>query len=40
MHGKWNGLQALFMRDCPYAYHLHCMAHKLQLALKNKETSI
>lgn len=20
MHGEWNGLQALFLQDCPYAY--------------------
>ncbi|XP_062152108.1 uncharacterized protein LOC133860537 [Alnus glutinosa] len=33
MRGEWNGLQALFLRDCPYAYYVHCMAHKLQLAL-------
>ncbi|XP_059429354.1 uncharacterized protein LOC132163185 [Corylus avellana] len=33
MRGEWNGLQALFVRDCPYAYYVHCMAHKLQLAL-------
>ena len=33
MHGAWNGLQALFLRDCPYAYYVHCFAHRLQLAL-------
>ncbi|KAL6570329.1 hypothetical protein OROMI_014843 [Orobanche minor] len=33
MHGSWNGLQALFLRDCPYAYYIHCFAHRLQLAL-------
>ena len=33
MHGEWNGLQALFLKDCPYAYYIHCMAHKLQLVL-------
>ncbi|XP_059441887.1 uncharacterized protein LOC132174212 [Corylus avellana] len=33
MRGEWNGLQALFARDCPYAYYVHCIAHKLQLAL-------
>ena len=27
MHGAWNGLQALFMQDCPYAYYVHCFAH-------------
>lgn len=33
MRGEWNGLQALFMKDCPYAYYVHCFAHQLQLAL-------
>ncbi|KAM3739955.1 hypothetical protein ACB098_08G062500 [Castanea mollissima] len=33
MRGEWNGLQALFLKECPYAYYVHCMAHKLQLAL-------
>ena len=31
MRGEWNGLQALFLKDCPYAYYVHCMAHRLQL---------
>lgn len=33
MRGEWNGLQALFMKDCPYAYYVHCFAHRLQLTL-------
>ncbi|XP_073135836.1 uncharacterized protein [Henckelia pumila] len=33
MCGSWNGLQALFLRDCPCAYYVHCFAHRLQLAL-------
>ncbi|XP_022864653.1 zinc finger MYM-type protein 1-like [Olea europaea var. sylvestris] len=33
MRGAWNGLQALFLRDCPYAYYIHCFAHRLQLML-------
>jgi len=33
MRGEWNGLQALMLRDCPYAYYMHCYAHRLQLAL-------
>ncbi|XP_059650470.1 uncharacterized protein LOC132296275 [Cornus florida] len=33
MRGAWNGLQALFLNDCPYAYYVHCLAHRLQLAL-------
>ncbi|XP_058192114.1 uncharacterized protein LOC131309510 [Rhododendron vialii] len=33
MRGAWNGLQALFLNDCPYAYYIHCFAHRLQLAL-------
>ncbi|XP_058775953.1 uncharacterized protein LOC131650249 [Vicia villosa] len=27
MRGERNGLQALFMKDCPYAYYVHCFAH-------------
>ncbi|CAM8929398.1 unnamed protein product [Rhodiola kirilowii] len=33
MRGQFNGLQALFLKDCPYAYYVHCFAHRLQLAL-------
>lgn len=33
MRGEWNGLQALFLVDCPHAYYVHCFAHRLQLAL-------
>ncbi|PNX62059.1 zinc finger MYM-type protein, partial [Trifolium pratense] len=33
MRGEWNGLQALFLKDCPYAYYIHCFVHRLQLAL-------
>ncbi|XP_077217609.1 uncharacterized protein LOC143851977 [Tasmannia lanceolata] len=33
MRGEWNGLKALFLKDCPYAYYVHCLAHQLQLAL-------
>ena len=33
MHGEWNELQALFLKDWPYAYYVHYMAHRLQLAL-------
>uniref|UniRef100_A0A452ZJK4 DUF4371 domain-containing protein n=1 Tax=Aegilops tauschii subsp. strangulata TaxID=200361 RepID=A0A452ZJK4_AEGTS len=33
MRGEWNGLKALILNDCPYAYYVHCMAHQLQLAL-------
>jgi len=33
MRGAWNELQALFLRDCPYAYYVHCFAHRLQLTL-------
>ncbi|XP_050369108.1 uncharacterized protein LOC126787237 [Argentina anserina] len=33
MSGIWNGLQALFLEDCMYAYYIHCFAHRLQLAL-------
>ncbi|CAN0917608.1 Zinc finger MYM-type protein 1 [Linum grandiflorum] len=33
MSGQFNGLRALFLRDCPYADFVHCFAHKLQLTL-------
>ena len=33
MRGEWNGLKALILRECPYAYYIHCMARQLQLAL-------
>ncbi|XP_074298997.1 uncharacterized protein LOC141629992 [Silene latifolia] len=33
MRGEWSGLQALFLKECPYAYYVHCFAHRLQLAL-------
>nr|KAJ0226357.1 hypothetical protein LSAT_V11C100018560 [Lactuca sativa] len=33
MRGEWNRLQALVLEDCPYAYYVHCFAHRLQLAL-------
>jgi hypothetical protein len=33
MRGEWNGLKALILKNCPYAYYVHCMSHQLQLAL-------
>ncbi|KAI5313774.1 hypothetical protein L3X38_042950 [Prunus dulcis] len=33
IRGEWNGLQALVLNDCSYAYYVHCLAHQLQLAL-------
>ncbi|KAL9691759.1 hypothetical protein QQ045_012185 [Rhodiola kirilowii] len=33
MSGQFNGLQTLFLKDCPYAYYVHCFAHCLQLTL-------
>ncbi|XP_025669803.1 uncharacterized protein [Arachis hypogaea] len=33
MRGEWNSLQALFLKDSPQAYYVHCFAHRLQLAL-------
>ncbi|CAL8174786.1 unnamed protein product [Prunus armeniaca] len=35
MRGSWNGLQALSLQDCPYAYYVHCFAYCLQLALND-----
>ncbi|ESR33438.1 hypothetical protein CICLE_v10006921mg, partial [Citrus x clementina] len=29
----WNGLQTLILKDCPYAYYVHCLAQRPQLAL-------
>lgn len=28
-----NGLQALTLHDCRYAYYIHCLAHRSQLTL-------
>nr|XP_043620074.1 uncharacterized protein LOC122591914 [Erigeron canadensis] len=33
MSEEWNGLQALVRQYNPYAYYVHCFAHKLRLAL-------
>ncbi|PIA36735.1 hypothetical protein AQUCO_03200003v1 [Aquilegia coerulea] len=33
MCGAWNGLQALFLKESPCAYYIHCFAHQLQLAM-------
>ncbi|XP_021980001.1 zinc finger MYM-type protein 1-like [Helianthus annuus] len=33
IRGKWNRLHALGLEECPYAYYVHCFAHRLQLAL-------
>ena len=34
MHGEWNGLQALFLKECLYdIMYIACMAHRLQLVL-------
>ncbi|XP_071714265.1 uncharacterized protein [Rutidosis leptorrhynchoides] len=30
---EWNGLQALVIKECSYAYYVHCFTHRLQLAL-------
>nr|XP_011463637.1 PREDICTED: zinc finger MYM-type protein 1-like [Fragaria vesca subsp. vesca] len=40
MRGQWNGLQALFMKDCSYAYYVHCFAHQLQLTLVSASKKI
>jgi hypothetical protein len=31
--GELNGLQTLFLKECPYTYYVHCYAHHLQLVL-------
>ncbi|KAL4568264.1 hypothetical protein LXL04_023872 [Taraxacum kok-saghyz] len=33
MHGEWNGIQTLILKECPYTHYIHCFAHQLQLAL-------
>nr|XP_011468473.1 PREDICTED: zinc finger MYM-type protein 1-like [Fragaria vesca subsp. vesca] len=33
MRGIFNGLKSLFLQECPYAYFVHCFAHRLQLTL-------
>ena len=33
MRSEWNRLQALFLKDHPFASYIHCLAHQLQLAL-------
>ncbi|KDO38607.1 hypothetical protein CISIN_1g040950mg, partial [Citrus sinensis] len=33
MRGEWNCLQALILKDFLYAYYIHCLAHRLKLAL-------
>ncbi|XP_028055194.1 zinc finger MYM-type protein 1-like [Camellia sinensis] len=33
MSGEWTGLQAQICAECPFAYCVHCFAHRLQLAL-------
>ncbi|KDO54200.1 hypothetical protein CISIN_1g036964mg [Citrus sinensis] len=33
MQGEWNCLQALILKDFLYAYYIHCLAHRQQLAL-------
>ncbi|XP_022856679.1 zinc finger MYM-type protein 1-like [Olea europaea var. sylvestris] len=33
MRGSWNGLQAVLLKDCPYAYYVNCFAHRLQFTL-------
>ena len=32
MRDMWNGLQALILNDCLYAYYTNCFAYRLQLA--------
>ena len=40
MRGEWNGLQALICKECPYAYYIHCFAHRLQLALVTTSSKV
>ncbi|GAA0166479.1 hypothetical protein LIER_21625 [Lithospermum erythrorhizon] len=36
MRGQFNGLQALIANECPYAYYVHCLAHRLQLTASSE----
>ncbi|XP_008232023.1 PREDICTED: zinc finger MYM-type protein 1-like [Prunus mume] len=40
MRGSWNGLQSLFLQDCPYAYYVNYFAHRLQLALNGAAKNV
>ncbi|KAL6526305.1 hypothetical protein OROMI_029945 [Orobanche minor] len=40
MQGQFKGLQALILRDCKYAYYVHCLAHRLQLALMSASQGV
>ncbi|GMI63625.1 hypothetical protein like AT3G29763 [Hibiscus trionum] len=33
MRGEFKGSQALLLKECPFAYYIHCLAHRLQLTL-------
>ncbi|XP_019181632.1 PREDICTED: uncharacterized protein LOC109176681 [Ipomoea nil] len=33
MRVEWNGLKALILDECAYAYYVHCFAHRMQLPL-------
>ncbi|XP_045822721.1 zinc finger MYM-type protein 1-like [Trifolium pratense] len=37
---EWNDLRTLFFNECPYAYHIHGFAHKLELALVGASTQV
>ncbi|XP_073318144.1 uncharacterized protein [Primulina huaijiensis] len=40
IRGAWNGLQPLFLKDCSYAYYVHCFAYRLQLTLVSAAKNI
>jgi hypothetical protein len=40
MRGGWNGLQALFLQECPYTYYVHCYAYRFQLALVDSSKEV
>lgn len=33
MHGEFNGLKALILRENSYARYAHCLAHQLKLVI-------
>jgi hypothetical protein len=40
MRGELNGLQDLFLQECPYAYNVHCYAYRFQLALVDTSSEV
>jgi hypothetical protein len=39
MRGEFNGLQRKILDENPYAFYVHCFAHRLQLVVVAVDTS-